>query len=118
MTSRSFTTDEMLSTGGESDDTLQRVKRMERGCFLQPYIDKQGAANLKLHKYSGSDAGLAYIYFYDPLAKYLVTLLPEHIAPNTLTMIGFCHTLLPIFILYTCIGTALIGEIPAWFIYL
>jgi hypothetical protein len=40
MTSRSFTTDEILSTGGESDDTLNRVKRMERGCFLQPYIDK------------------------------------------------------------------------------
>ena len=103
------------TTGTES---IMNIDRVERGFLLKPYIDRKGAKNLKEHKYSGSDAGLAYIYFYDPLAKYLVELLPEEIAPNTLTMVGFCHTLAPIIILYTCIGCALIGDVPTWFIFL
>lgn len=33
-------------------------------------------------------------------------------------MIGFMHTVAPITILYFCIGTALIGDVPSWFMYL
>lgn len=107
--------DDYLSSTTNTDSCYD-IDRVEKGFMLKPYIDRKGAQNLREHKYSGSDAGLAYIYFYDPLAKYLVYLLPEWIAPNTLTMIGFMHTLTPIFILYTCIGCALIGDVPTWFI--
>jgi len=70
------------------------------------------------YKYSGKDLGIAYIHFYDPVASYLVTLIPEWIAPNTLTFIGFLFTVMPICLLYMCIGAALIGESPSWFILL
>ena len=96
---------------------INNINRVERTFLLAPYIDKKGAENLKNHKYSGGDDGLIYIYFYSPLSNYLVHKLPESIAPNTLTMIGFMHTIAPIVLLYTCIGTALIGDLPKWFIY-
>jgi hypothetical protein len=73
---------------------------------------------LKAHKYSGTDKGIAYVYFYDPAARYLVELLPETVAPNTLTMIGFMHTVVPIVLLYSCVGMSLTGEVPRWFIFL
>ena len=75
--------------------------------------------HLKQHKYSGSDEGIAYIYFFNPLARYIVeNMIPEYIAPNTLTFIGFLHTLFPVLILFTVFGTAIIGDLPTWFILL
>lgn len=110
----SMTSEEIFSSTNDSDCYPDKV---ERSGFLKPYISKKEASNLKLHVYSGTDAGIFYIYFYSPLSEFLVSRLPEYIAPNTLTMIGFMHTVLPITILYIFIGTALIGDLPSWFLY-
>lgn len=85
---------------------------------LTPYITSEMAVNLKNHKYSGSDEGFAYIYFYNPVANKLVSYLPETLAPNTITLIGFCHTLTPMIIQFTVIGAQMFGPVPSWFCYL
>jgi hypothetical protein len=54
----------------------------------------------------------------NPLANRLVQLLPETIAPNTITLVGFIHACVPIFTLYAVFGAALIGDLPFWFILL
>jgi len=61
--------------------------------------------------------GIAYIYFYDPVARKLVSFLPESIAPNTITFLGFLHTIIPAIILYTAIGASLYGDLSTWFIF-
>lgn len=81
-------------------------------------INEEGAENLKQHKYSGQDLGLAWIYFYNPVSRWLTDRIPESIAPNTITLLGFLHTILPAVILYTTIGTSLAGDMPIWFLYL
>jgi len=48
----------------------------------------------------------------NPLAIRLVDLLPETIAPNTITLVGFVHALIPMVVLYTVFGAALIGDLP------
>jgi len=67
---------------------------------------------MKNNKYSGSDLGLAYKYFYDPAAQFLASKLPDYVAPNTLTMIGFLHGLLPLFVMWGISGMSLVGELP------
>jgi hypothetical protein len=81
-------------------------------------INEEAAENLKQHKYSGSDLGLAWIYFYNPVSRWLTDRIPESIAPNTITLLGFLHTIVPAAILYSTIGTSLAGDMPVWFLYL
>lgn len=72
---------------------------------------------MKLYKYCGEDNGIAYIYFFGPVAEYLVNnWVPEWIAPNLITFMGFVCNIIPFTILYTCIGAALIGDVPGWFV--
>ena len=73
---------------------------------------------MKQYKYKGTDNGLLYIYFYSPLAEKLVSWTPEWVAPNVLTFAGFLCIIVPAILLYTCIGSSLIGEVPSWFILL
>lgn len=76
------------------------------------------AVNLKNHKYSGSDEGLMYIYFYNPVANKLVTFIPETVAPNMITLLGFMHSITPMIVQFTVIGAQLMGPVPSWFCYL
>ena len=69
---------------------------------------------MKDHKYSGSDAGLAFIYFYNPLANKLVECLPNTIAPNTLTFLGFIHTLIPMALMFWTQGPEMYGPFDSW----
>ena len=87
-------------------------------CRILPIIGEEAAENLKLHKYSGSDEGLMYIYFYNPVASKLVSYLPDWIAPNTLTFLGFIHTIVPLTTLFTVADFDLMGEVPNWFFFL
>mmetsp|Transcript_26257 Transcript_26257/g.18623 ORF Transcript_26257/g.18623 Transcript_26257/m.18623 type:complete len:201 (+) Transcript_26257:171-773(+) len=64
------------------------------------------------------DAGIAYKHFWSPLANWAVQKLPEDLAPNTITLVGFLHGLLPLIILYSCVGLQMVGEIPQWFFFL
>jgi len=77
-------------------------------------MDEDAAHNLKGHKYSGSDEGLSYIWFYNPAATKCVSCLPDWVAPNVLTLIGFIHTLIPMTLLFTIFGYDLMGEVDSW----
>ena len=102
---------------GPEELTVQPVQKQRRGLCLKPYISEEAAAHLKEHKYSGADQGIFYVWFYNPVANKLVTYLPDTVAPNTLTLIGFCHGVVPAFILFTVYGTQLSGDVPSWFVF-
>ncbi len=82
-----------------------------------PIFDENAAYNLKRHKYSGCDEGLLYIWFYNPVATKLVSYLPDYIAPNLLTLIGFIHTVVPVVVMFTMWGFDLLGPVPRWFFF-
>lgn len=90
---------------------------IQRTC-LKPYISDQAAHHLKQHKYSGVDDGLSWACFWNPVASYLVTLLPDSVAPNTLTLLGFLHAIVPPMMMYFLFGCQLVGDLPSWFIFL
>lgn len=70
---------------------------------------------MKDHKYSGSDAGLSYIYFYNPVSKWIVAnVIPEWLAPNTLTLIGFVHSFGPLVLMFIIGGFNLVEPLPWW----
>lgn len=47
-----------------------------------------------------------------------MTLLPDSVAPNTLTLLGFVHAIIPPIMMYTLFGCQLMGDLPNWFILL
>ena len=102
---------EDLEAGGEA------TIKQSAWCRFLPIFNEHAAFNLKRHKYSGSDEGLLYIYFYNPVASKLVTYLPDYIAPNLLTFIGFVHTIVPLAVLFLIADFDLLGEVPQWFFF-
>ena len=59
-----------------------------------------------------------YVYFYNPVANKLVESLPDWVAPNTLTLLGFVHTIVPLTTLFTVADFDLMGHVPNWFFFL
>jgi ethanolaminephosphotransferase len=86
-------------------------------CF-KPYITQEAGEHLKQHKYSGVDDGITQAFFWNPIASSLVTLLPDSVAPNTLTLLGFVHAVVPPIMMYTLFGCQLMGDLPSWFMIL
>lgn len=84
---------------------------------MLPIFDDEEASNLKQHNYSGTDEGFMYRCFYNPVASKFVTWLPDWIAPNLLTLIGFIHTIVPLVVLFCIADFDLIGEVPQWFFF-
>ena len=99
-----------------SSTTVQTNVSYERSWLFKPFISKEGAENIKQYRYCGDDRGLAYIYFFEPLAEFLVEFVPTNVAPNTLTLMGFICSVFPLVLLYVTIGCALIGDSPSWFL--
>mmetsp|Transcript_17387 Transcript_17387/g.21953 ORF Transcript_17387/g.21953 Transcript_17387/m.21953 type:complete len:101 (-) Transcript_17387:945-1247(-) len=48
----------------------------------------------------------------------MVNYLPDWIAPNVLTLLGFMHTVIPFILLFSIAGMDLLGEVPNWFFHL
>ena len=96
----------------------QSESKSKKWYQLLPIFDETQAENLKLHKYSGSDEGFTYIYFYSPVATRLVECLPDWLAPNVITLLGFVHTIIPLTILFTVADFDLVGAVPNWFCFL
>ena len=82
-----------------------------------PLLDEQASQKLHEHKYSGSDEGILYTYCWNPLAIKLVDYLPDWVAPNTITLVGFLHTVIPCMLLFAISGFDLLGEVPNWFFF-
>ena len=106
-------------TSERPDEPEREVMEIQKStwCRLLPIIREEAAYNLKRHKYSGCDEGIAYKLFYNPIATKLVTCLPDWVAPNLLTLIGFIHTIVPLGVLIGLSGTGLFGEVPNWFFF-
>jgi len=95
------------------------MQETELKCWrLLPVFDEQDAMKLRKHKYSGSDEGLMYKWFYSPIANKLVECLPDTVAPNTLTLIGFIHSLTPVILCFSIGGLNLVGKVPSWILFL
>eukprot|EP01129_Flabellula_baltica_P015936 TRINITY_DN828_c0_g1_i1.p1 TRINITY_DN828_c0_g1~~TRINITY_DN828_c0_g1_i1.p1 ORF type:complete len:234 (+),score=35.84 TRINITY_DN828_c0_g1_i1:24-725(+) len=54
-----------------------------------PYITQSGLNNLKYYKYVGTDKSLIANYIMQPFWRKLVYVLPEWLAPNLVTLLGF-----------------------------
>jgi ethanolaminephosphotransferase len=65
--------------------------------------------NLKKYKYAGGDRGIMYIYFYNPVASYLVNFLPKSLAPNSITLFGFIFSVLPCVLIFYLFGTSFVN---------
>ena len=51
------------------------------------------------------------------MATKLVSYLPDWIAPNLLTFIGFIHTVIPLVVLFCIADFDLVGEVPQWWFF-
>jgi ethanolaminephosphotransferase len=79
------------------------------------YISPQNANNLITYKYSGSDLSLLYKHFFSPIAQFLVDrIIPEWMAPNLITLMGFVCTLVPHIIILAAFPNTLSGNVPNW----
>jgi hypothetical protein len=58
------------------------------------YINDEAAENLRNYRYVGGDNGFSYPHCYSPLADWFVTLFPEWMAPNVITLIGFSFAMI------------------------
>ena len=70
-----------------------------------PYLNRQQCANLALYRYAAEDRGLSYARFWSPFANYCVSYIPEWVAPNTITLLGFIFSVLPPIVLFSKYGT-------------
>jgi ethanolaminephosphotransferase len=61
---------------------------------------------------------LCFTLVYNPVALKLVSFLPEYLAPNIITLVGFFFTLLPCFLLFSLFSTNFSGSISSWWYYL
>jgi len=86
-----------------------------------PYLSKKQCEALNEYKYAGGCTGITFIWFYNPLANYLVNFFPEYVAPNVITLIGFIFSSMPFFVLFSQYGTKFENEvnnpIPQWFFF-
>lgn len=106
-----------LSSVQERTENPEATFKKSTWCRIWPIINEEGAYNLIRHKYSGSDEGLLYKWFYNPVATKLVTCLPDWVAPNLLTFLGFVHTIVPLIVMFSIGGFDLLGPIPQWFFF-
>jgi len=87
--------------------------------MISNFVTPQGEKNLVAYKYVGSDASLLYKYFFSPCAQFLVdNVIPEWLAPNVITLIGFMCTMIPHVIILYMTGGTLSGYIPPWLCFL
>lgn len=91
-------------------------KRNHPGCVPciggGPYLTELQRANIRKFKYAGSDEGIMYTYFYNPLATKLVEKCPDWLAPNTITLAGFSCSFIPFVAFFWIFGTHFYNEAP------
>eukprot|EP00741_Cyanophora_paradoxa_P014372 tig00000190_g13863.t1 len=77
------------------------------------YIPPEGLRNLHNYKYKGVDLSLLTKYVLNPFWEWTLRFVPMWIAPNMITLLGLCCTLVTYLImLYYC--PDLQGRAPAW----
>jgi len=107
--------------GGEPQ--LQHAE--EKGILsgFTPYLSPEARANLPLYKYRASDNGIVYQNFFNPFGNWFVEQLPDWLAPNTITFVGFIFSFTPYVALIWLYSSHYYNpkgmkDIPAWILYL
>jgi ethanolaminephosphotransferase len=78
-------------------------------------LTPEGEENLKKYKYSGGDASLLYKYIHSPFAQWAVdNIIPEWMAPNVITLLGFTCSLIPHTLLACMFPDNFAGDVPRW----
>jgi len=89
------------------------------GVISTQFVSPQGEKNLVAYKYSGSDKSFCYQYFFSPVAQLVVDkIIPSWLAPNVITLLGFCCTLIPHFLILSYVGLSVEGNVPRWLCWL
>jgi ethanolaminephosphotransferase len=87
--------------------------------FKKNFLSEEAEVNLPNYKYKGSDNSYLYKYIFSPIAQSLVDkVLPTWLAPNVITLLGFCCTLVPHMLILFNNPFQLEGEVPAWMCFL
>lgn len=82
----------------------------------RPYIKKELEVNVLNHKYKGTADSLLYYYVISPVCDWLVAnIVPEWMAPNVVTLIGFAFNVTSFVLLLTLFGMDTEGPIPSWY---
>jgi ethanolaminephosphotransferase len=89
---------------------------------LTPYLSAEARANLPHYKYRAADNGIVYQKFFNPFGNYVVTLLPNWLAANVITFVGFLFSITPytLMVIYTSshfYNPAGMTDLPAWLFY-
>ena len=102
------------------DNFIRENESRKKGLFkLTPYIDQEGLDNIHKFKYDGSDTGIFYKIFWNPLALWCVDHISENIAPNVITLLGFGFTVVPFTYCSLVFGTQIgnnAEQFPPWMI--
>ena len=85
---------------------MKIIKTIKSLYSCAPYLNEEQRQNLKIYRYAGGDKGLMYVYFYNPVATKIVEYLPDTLAPNVITLVGFCFSTLPFIVLFGNFGTS------------
>lgn len=79
------------------------------------YVPPEKENNLKTYRYIGGDNSYVYAYILSPIANFCVNyLVPEWLAPNLITLLGFLCILIPHFIVFGMFPDKLEGDVPIW----
>jgi hypothetical protein len=94
----------------------EKTEKKRKFFSVTPYIDSEDRKNnLITHQYQAEDKSITYQYIMNPLAKKLTEkFVSPNVAPNTLTLISFMHTVVPLVLTYSIEGPDLTAPFPRW----
>ncbi|CAD8205777.1 unnamed protein product [Paramecium octaurelia] len=81
--------------------------------MLQKYVKEQYFENLRKFKYNGQNFSILYNWILGDIAQFVVDHLPKTVAPNVITITGFC-TLLSSYLLSLYLNPMFDQGLPQW----
>ncbi|CAD8164150.1 unnamed protein product [Paramecium pentaurelia] len=81
--------------------------------LFQKYVNPQYYENLRRFKYSGQNLSILYNWILGDMAQWVVDQLPKTVAPNLITITGFCN-LLTGFALIFILNPMFDQDLPQW----
>ena len=83
----------------------------------KPYLSPEAIEGVLKHKYASNVHSITFKYCWGPFADYLVTFLPDWVAPNLITFFGFLNGIVPLFLMLFYYGTAEYGNYDGWIMF-
>jgi ethanolaminephosphotransferase len=82
--------------------------------FGLTFIPKEGLENLRHYKYQGRDLSVIANYVLQPFWRWLVEYLPDWMAPNLITLLGFIGVVIAYLILVVWYAPNMYEDAPPW----